>query len=137
MRYIFGHSKSSHRDEFATKATAIEYLQQELPNQRAFRYRTTYMQRNVDRILFSFEGELLAELIVADVQRPSEADLTEYSKTRTVYLIDEINIFANQSLRPRDFDIRSSQFGTSVPDAVYEKIIASAEGFTESIKRPA
>ncbi len=135
MRYIFGHSLSKDRNEFATKDTALEYLRRDLPNERAFRYRTTYSQRNVDRIIFSFNGEFLAELLVGDVQQPTETDLAAYSKTRTVYIISEIHIFANQSLRGRDFDLRASQFGTPVPDNVYEKIIAAAGGFAEIIKR--
>ncbi len=135
MRYIFGHGRSFQRDEFANKHSAINYLLHELPDERAFRYRTTYAQRDVDAILFSFRGELLAELVVADVQSPQPEDITAYAKTKTVYLIDEIRLFANPTLRAADFGLTNYQYGKVVADAVYEQIIASTGGFSQIRKR--
>lgn len=136
MHYIFSHRSSDRSDEFATKDAALEYLRHELPNQRAFRYRTTYRLRSIDSILFLFGGDFLAELVVAEVQEPTETDHAEYTKTRRVYLIDEIRIFANQSLRAEDFDLRGANIPVRVPDEVYQTIVATA-GVAETIKRQA
>ncbi len=135
MRYIFGHGPSTHRHEFATPAAAISYLHHELPDQRAFRYRTTYTQRDVDSIIFSFRGLLLAELVVGDVQRPQPDDLAAYAKTKTVYLIDEIRHFADQTLRASAFGLINYQFGKVVSDDVYADILTRTGGFSEIRKR--
>ncbi len=135
MRYIFGHGPSNERNEFANQERAIDYLRHELPNQREFRYRTTYQHRNVGSILFAFGGILLAELIVADIENPSDDDIAAYAKTKSVYVIDEIRHFANTSVRAADVGLTNYQFGKVVPDDVYAQILASAGGFGEIRKR--
>ena len=135
MRYIFGHGPSMYRHEFTTPAAAMSYLHQELPDQRAFRYRTTYTQRDVDSIIFAFRGLLLAELVVGDVQRPAPDDLAAYAKTKTVYLIDEIRHFADQTLRASAFGLIHYQSGKVVLDAVYADMLARTGGFSETRKR--
>lgn len=136
MRYIFGHKSSSEPGEFFTKDDALDFLHHGLPDQQAFRYRSTRSHRNIDSILFSFEGELLAELVIAEVQKPQPDDEAAYSKARTVYLLDEIRYFANDSLRAFDFGIHIIPHGIEVPDEVYDQIIARAGGFSEIRKRP-
>ncbi len=135
MRYIFGHGPSKDRNEFANQERAIDYLRHELPDQRAFRYRTTYQHRNVDSILFAFGGILLAELIVADIENPSDDDIAAYAKTKSVYVIDEIRHFANQTVRAADVGLTNYQFGKVVPDDVYTQIVARTGGFSDVRKR--
>src|SRR5258706_12855421 len=96
-RFIFGHSPSATRNKFKTKDQAVAYLRRGLPQQENFRYGTTYNIHQVDSIIFSFDGELLAELVVANDETPTAQDKRYYSKTRNVYLISEIRIFSDRT----------------------------------------
>jgi len=135
MKYIFGHRPSMDPTEFSTLDRALNYLRNELPNQEAFRYRTTYNLRQVDSIIFSFDGELLAELVVGGETSPTDQDEKDYSKARKVYLIDEVRIFRERTRRAADFGLTPSQFGTKVPEEAYAQLIEKVGGFEQIIKK--
>lgn len=132
MRYIFGHKPSTEPGEFVDKPAALDFLHYGLPDGQAFRYRSTRSQRTIESIIFSFGGNLLAELVIAKVQKPQSDDLASYSKARKVYLIDEIRFFTDDSLFVSDFDLTPSQWGIKVPDEIYAQIIARRWLFGDS-----
>lgn len=132
MRYIFGHR--SDPDDIETKEDALHYLSKGLPEEERFRYRSTYNVKQLDSIIFSFDGELLGELVVGDVLAPTDEDTQLFNKTRAVYLIDEIRLFRVNTFRTSDFDLVHSQYGTKVPDDVYAEILRRVGGFEQVIK---
>ncbi len=134
MIYIYGHAPSDHREEFKNKAAALRYLREWLPKDNAFRYRTTF-NKNVDIIIFSFGGELLAELVVDQIIPPTKEDAALYAKVKKTYLIQEIRIFKNKTFRTKDFPLKHSRFGTKVPPAVYDQIIEAVDGFETTIPK--
>ena len=125
MKYIFGHRPSPDRTEFSSNDRALNYLRNTLPNEQSFRYRTTYTQE-ADSIIFSFGGELLAELVVQATEKPSDQDIQEYGKARKVYRISKIRIFRDRTLRAGNFGLKHSQHGTQVPENIYAQIVARA-----------
>lgn len=135
MRYIFGHPSSTEKGEFETKEDALNFLHHGLPDGQAFRYRSTRVHYDMESILFSFEGILLAELVITETQKPQQADLEAYKKAKIVYLLDEIRYFADDSLSAYSFGLRVNPFRTKVPDEIYAQIIARTGGFAEIRKR--
>jgi hypothetical protein len=73
MRNIYGHATSTEPGEFPDKAAALEYLRYRLPFFHSGEYRTTYTH-DVDAIIFSFDGELLAELVVGGIRDATAED---------------------------------------------------------------
>lgn len=134
MIYVYGHSSSSDLTEFATKDAALAYLRHGLGWQ-GFRYRTT-RRNHANSIIFSFNGELLAELVVSHEEQPTDHDLQDYQKAKKVYVISEVRLFRNTTFRVKDFGLKPSQFGVRVPEDVYAQIIEKVEGFEEPIRRP-
>jgi hypothetical protein len=133
-KYIFGHSISKEPGEFENAAAALEYFRSWLPTSGNFRYRTTYTVRDVQSIILSFNGNLLAELAVASVTDPTDKDRTEYRKTRKVYHISEIRIFADQNVKASDVGLTGIQFGNrAVSSEVYRQILDRVGGFEEHI----
>lgn len=136
MKFIFGHPPSSRPGFFATKDLAIKYLLEDLPTEESFRYRTTYTRKDVSNVIFSFGGELLGELIISGGTAPNEQDTKAFPELKKVYLVEEIRVFNNRTLRAGDFGLTPNHFGTELKDATYEKIIFSVNGFEKVIKRP-
>ena len=128
MKWIFGHSSSDDRSEFKTKEQALAYLRNGLP-QQDFRYLTTYARQQVDSIIFSFAGELLAELVVENEERPTPQDKQHYRKTKKVYRIREIRIFKNDTRRGSEFGLSRIHYGLQVSDTIYKQIIKNVGGY--------
>lgn len=135
MKYIFGHSPSTDSSAFASVEKAPNYLSNVLSDQQTFRYRTTYSLADVESTIFSFDGELLAELVVGKAESPTAQDRTEYSQTRKVYLIDEIRIFRKTTLKAADLNMTTSQFGTKVSSDVCAQMIDKVGGFEQTIRK--
>jgi hypothetical protein len=135
MIYIYGHSPSSHPNELDDKEMVLKYLTEWLPDH--FHYRTTYNITQVESIIFSFQGELIAELVVDRVIPPTAKDLERYDKARKVCLIKEIRLFKDKSYRIKDFPtLKQAQHGTKVPEEVYREIIEAVGDFERIIRRP-
>jgi hypothetical protein len=134
--YIYGHSPSDHPDEFPDKGTALTYFTYYLPGENNFRYHTTYTHTDVKQIIFSFAGELLAELVVDEVISPTKDDMEQYDKTKKVYLINEIRIFRNQTYRLKDFGLKYAQSGKKITEDEYKQIIETVGGFKQIITKP-
>jgi hypothetical protein len=129
MRYIYGHSPSTEPGEFGDKAAAIDYLRNRLPFLQGGEYRTTYMHENVHGIIFSFNGELLGELVVGGIRDATPEDQQKYAKAKKIYSITEIRLFRDQTKRVGDIELSHSQWGTPVPDLAYEELKKQALGF--------
>src|SRR5262249_34782206 len=130
MRYIYGHSPSTEPGEFGDKADALDYLRNRLPFKHGGEYRTTYTKENVHGIIFSFDGELLGELVVGGIRDPTPEDQQKYAKAKKIYSITEVRLFRDQTKRVGDIIEHShSQWGTPVPDSAYEELKKQALGF--------
>ena len=122
-RYIFGNP------DLETKKNAIEYLRHYLWDKSDWRYRHTINHNEVNSIIFSFNGELLAELVVECTEDPTDEDLDKWPKTRKVYIIREIRIFRKKTIRASNVGLTNMQFGKKVSDNQYERIIKKVAGF--------
>src|SRR5258707_13925211 len=114
MRYSFGHRPSKIPGEFPTKVLALDYLRGTLPNEQDFEYRSTYPQaQDADSIIFQFDGEMLAELIVAEAReaavQDTQADPKGYPKAKKVYRLSEIRIF-HSSEKSAAVGVKHNQF---------------------------
>ncbi len=121
MRYIYGHPPGG---EFATKADALKYLQHQLPFVQHGEYRSSRSHRGVHSIIFSFGGELLAELVIC-----GERDATkEESAYATVYRVTEIRFFRRET-RWKETGLPRAQESMEMPDDKYEDLKTRANGF--------
>jgi len=101
-------------------------------DQRNRRYRQTYNINDVDRIIFCYKGELLADLVVEGKAEPTEEDLRAWDKTLAVYLISQVRIFENRTTHESDYGLHHNQWGTAVPEEVYNRIIRTV-GIEETL----
>jgi hypothetical protein len=136
MRYIYGHSTSTEPGEFGDKADALDYLRNRLPFKQGGEYRTTYLC-DLDAIIFSFDGELLGELVVGGIRDATPIDKQKYAKARKIYSITEIRLFRDQTKRAGDIGLTYWTWGTEVPDSAYEDLKRKALGFEWIITRGA
>ena len=130
LRDIYGHPPSSQPGEFRDRDAALEYLQHTLPFVQGGEYRSSRAHSGLHSIIFSFDGELLAELIVAGDRPAGPSDKQAYAKARTVYLIAEIRIFRDGTKKVADIGLsHGGQDHTDVPDAAYDALKQQAAGF--------
>ena len=122
-RYIFGNP------DLETRNFAIKYLGYYLWNTNDWRYRHTVNHQEVDSIIFSFKGELIAELVVESSEDPNADDIDKWPKTRKVFIIKEIRLFRKARVRASDVGLTNYQFGKNVSDKIYDKIIKKVGGF--------
>ena len=131
MRFIFGNTKTA----FETKTDAIEYLRLGLQNENHWRYRHSVARNDAESIIFSYEGELLAELVVEDTVNPTADDLRDWDIAKKVYLIREIRMFRDNTVKAADVGLINIQFGKDVSDGIYNIIINAVGGFGEIISK--
>lgn len=122
-RHVFGHPA------FESKEDALEYLRTGLRDDNGMRYRHNLCRNEVDSIIFSYEGELLGELVVENAVAPSNEDKENWPPTKKVYIIREIRIFRDGPVRAADFGLTGLQFGKRITDSMYTRILKAANGF--------
>ncbi len=132
-RYIFGNRLGE--GYFETRGGALEYLRHQLLGECRGRYRHSNTINEVDSIIFALAGKLVAELIVCGVQDPTAKDMELWDVTRKVYIVSEIRIFRDRTVRAAKVGLTKYQFGREVPDKIYARILEKVGGIGEVFKQ--
>jgi predicted enzyme related to lactoylglutathione lyase len=121
---------------FKDKDEAMNYLRNDLMGENHRRYRHSLNDDDVFSIIFAWNGELLAEFFLDDVEEPTDEDREVHDTTRKVFIVHSVSIFRDTTVKAADVGLTNYQLGREVPKDVYDLIVEKAGGFAEVIPDP-